>query len=82
MQSILDRGGPSFQNIWGPDAKNSDIAHPFKQLIATFPVFLVAAGYSAGGKTHSLLMPNINDPRFWKFLSAKLYNKGTEKNWS
>lgn len=53
IQQILDRGKPSFQNIWAPDARNSDIARPFKdQMAAAFPVRLVATGYSAGGKTY------------------------------
>lgn len=63
VQHILDRGTPSFQHIWTPDARNSDIARPFRdQLAASFPVCLVATGYSAGGKTYSLLMPNEADP--------------------
>lgn len=62
VQAILDHGVPSFQHIWGPEAKNSDIALPFKEQMAAFPVFLVATGYSAGGKSYSLLMPNEQDP--------------------
>lgn len=33
-----------------------------EQMAAIFPVFLVATGYSAGGMTYSLLMPNEEDP--------------------
>lgn len=63
LETVLSRGEPSFQHIWGADARNSDIALPFQRLMATaFPVFLVAAGYSAGGKTYSLLLPNLADP--------------------
>lgn len=65
VQSILDRGAPSFQHVWGLEAKNRDIALPFKeQMAVAFPVFLVTTGYSAGGKSYSLLIPNEVDPPF------------------
>lgn len=54
----LPSRAPSFQHIWGPGASNSDIVAPF----TGFPVFLIATGYSAGGKTYSLLSENHADP--------------------
>lgn len=53
----------SFQHIWTPISTNQAISLPFKQQIADrTPLFLLAAGYSNGGKTHSLLSLNPDDP--------------------
>lgn len=78
-REILDRG-ISFQNIWGFEAKNSDIALPLKNKVAAnIPVFLVAAGYNAGGKTYTLFSPNQEDPPVLEvLLNQALINQGLD----
>lgn len=79
VQPILNRRELSFQNIMGLDAKNSDIASLFNQWMANFPVFIVVAGYSSGGNTHSFIMSNINNSLVLKgFLRVTRLYCGSE----
>lgn len=57
-RNIIDQRTPKFQNIWGPEACNADVVEPFAALVsAKKPVFLVAAGSTGAGKTHTFCRP-------------------------
>lgn len=63
VKDILENGKLCFQTIWGPDSINRDFSNPFKIMVARKePLFMIAAGYSNGGKSYSLLFPNLTDP--------------------
>lgn len=53
VQYNLDSGESSFQNIWIPDINNSDIARPFKELMATLSKFQQSTGSGSPSQRNS-----------------------------
>lgn len=70
FQDILERESPKFETIWDHEVSNSEFSVPFRNWInsKTQPLFVVAAGPSGGGKTHTMIRPNAEDPPLLQLL--------------
>lgn len=70
--------GLSFQYIWRLQSENRDVTSEFRERIESeTPLFVNGAGYSNGGKTHSLLLLDMNSPPALQLTFTQ--GLGTEK---
>lgn len=60
--------------LHGPDQNTAQVTEPIRQTVAAgLPILLIAAAYSSGGKTYSLLQPNPADPPILVILLTEVF---------
>ncbi|KAL0631056.1 hypothetical protein Q9L58_010095 [Maublancomyces gigas] len=81
VRDDLEQRKPKFEQIWGPEVRNSTMGAHFRRLIQSkpsgnpTPFMVVAAGPSGGGKTHSMIRPNPADPPVLQQLLLEAFLK-------